>query len=112
MTPSSSAGSTRRSRCWHRWRCRTSDWRPWIYVANGSGGVSAIRVEIRHDPLEGDTIELLEQLELPLGECPSAISFRDDVYEECIRFTVNGIDMPSAPRPGDCPASDMDPWCL
>ena len=71
-----------------------------------------VRVEILHDPLEGDTIELLEQFDLSLGECPSAISFRNEGYHECIYFGLNEFDMPPAPHPSDCTPGDYDPWCM
>jgi hypothetical protein len=90
-----------------------TDRRPWVYTANGSGGVSAFRVEIEHRTLEGDTIEVLEQLEIPLGGCPSAISFRDEAHEDCIVWLGVGGPDPPSPRPIDeCEPGDTDPWCL
>ena len=90
-----------------------TDRQPWIYTANGSGGVSAVRVEIGDDPVEGDTIELLEQLEIELGGCPSAISFRDDRFKDCIIWLSPDIPDPPGPRPPDeCEPGDIDPWCL
>ena len=82
----------------------------WLYTANASGSVTALELQLYHDPENGDSIAPIGLFQLPLGECPSAIVFRDPALEACM---VQYYGDPPGPHPDDyCEEHPYDQWCL
>lgn len=82
----------------------------WLYTANASGSVTALELQLFHDPENGDSIAPIGLFQRPLDGCPSAIVFRDPALEACM---VQYYGDPPGPRPDDyCDENPFDQWCL
>ena len=88
----------------------------WLYTANASGTVTARELFVYSDPTNGDSIAVIGQFNKPLEGCPSAITFRDPAYGECVKF-FSASD-PPGPRPDPdeptvkyCRDNPDDPAC-
>jgi hypothetical protein len=84
---------------------------PWVYAAHKNGLITGLQVAFSSDQIEGDRIDLLQSLSIPVSGGPGAVAIRDETYDQCSPLHLIEIVHEARPPRVDCDEDPEDPRC-